>query len=144
MPKSQEIDDLSAEEHFTLAAKKLALEGKTLSDLELGFEKASQKLMASGLSARLNAPEDNQRKPCPKCGRKIRVRETGQKRMLNTLDGKVSYHRNYHYCDGCREGFHPRDIEFKIPEGGAVSEELERRILDFAINEPFGHSVERF
>lgn len=144
MSKSDYLDELSADELFALAAKKMAMEGKTLSDLELGFEKANQKLMQAGLSDRLNSRESNVRKPCPKCGRKVRVRETAKERTLNTLGGKVSYRRNYHYCDHCRSGFYPRDIEFKIPQDGEVSRELERRILDFAVNEPFGHGAERF
>lgn len=144
MSKSQDLDEMSAEELFALAAKKMALQGKTLSDLEVGFEKAGQKLMALGLSARLNAPESDERQPCPKCGRKVRVRETAKERTLNTLGGEVTYCRNYHYCDRCRHGFYPQDIEFNIPRDGEVSEELERRILDFAVNEPFAHGVERF
>lgn len=144
MAKSRDLDELSAEELFALAAKKMAMEGKTLSDLEIGFEKANKKLMVSGLSERLNLPEGDGRQPCPNCGRKIRVRETAKGRTLRTLGGEVTYRRNYHYCDRCRGGFYPRDIEFGIPKDGEVSQELERRILDFAVNEPFAHGVERF
>ena len=58
--------------------------------------------------------------------------------------GELRLSRNYHYCKACQLGFYPRDIELKLPEEGEVSDAMEKRILDFAVNTSFGESAERW
>lgn len=144
MSTTKKPEDLSAAELLSLAAKKLELEGKSLSDLEVGLERATRELARNSISDRLNAPESGRPKACPRCGKRCRVRAKAKPRTLKTLSGEIRYRRNYHYCENCDEGFYPRDREHDIPEHGELSFELERRILDFALNDTLSHAVERF
>jgi hypothetical protein len=89
-------------------------------------------------------PESDTPKPCPHCGRPVPVRTRGKKRTLRSLSGEVTLERNYHYCKRCRRGFYPRDLELKLPSKGRITSELERRIADFALNDPYEQSAERF
>lgn len=144
MTDNRRIDELSAEELFALAANKLAAEGETMTDMELRLEEASRRLVGSELLRQLEKPEGNSSKKCPSCGKRARVRAREKSRTLRTLGGEVSYRRNYHYCDGCKRGFYPRDLEMGIPESGELSFELERRIVDFGINDPDAQAAARF
>ena len=65
-------------------------------------------------------------------------------RTLGTLHGGLNFTRNYYYCEPCRLGFYPRDAELGLPPDGAVSLEMERRILDFAASGPYEECVERW
>jgi hypothetical protein len=89
-------------------------------------------------------PEDSTPKPCPKCGKPTPVKTHNRVRNLMTLAGELRLSRNYHYCRACRFGFCPRDIELKLPEAGEVSDAMERRILDFGINDTFESAAERW
>jgi hypothetical protein len=88
--------------------------------------------------------EDGTSKPCPKCGTLIRVKNRNRVRHLMTLAGELRLSRNYHYCKECELGFYPRDIELKLPEEGEVSDGMEKRILDFAMNASFQEAAERW
>lgn len=142
--KKREISDLSAEDHLRLAAEKLGITGGSLSSLECGFEDATREMCRLELSRRLNEPETSGPKKCPQCGHRCGIRARDKERTIRTLSGDVSYRRNYHYCAQCSSGFYPRDDAYEIPESGEVSRELERRILDFAMNDPFAQGAERF
>lgn len=145
MTDNRRVDDLSAEEHFALAAKKMSEEGNdTMTDMELRLEEASRRLVGSELLRQLEKPESPKAKRCPSCGKRVRVRAHDKSRTLRTLGGEVTYRRNYHYCDGCRRGFYPRDLELRIPEDGELSSEVERRVVDFGINDPDARAAERF
>ncbi|MCP3675651.1 MAG: ISKra4 family transposase, partial [Gammaproteobacteria bacterium] len=153
MAENKELSDLTLADHLRLAAEKLGQEsvplpelgdGKTLSEIELGFERATRELARLEVARRLNEEEPATPKKCPRCGKRCRVRAYGKKRTLMTLSGSVIYHRHYHYCDDCSSGFYPRDEQYSIPESGEVSLEVERRILDFAMNDPFAHGATRF
>jgi hypothetical protein len=89
-------------------------------------------------------PEDSTPKPCPKCGKATPVKTHNRVRHLMTLAGELRLSRNYHYCGTCRCGFYPRDLELKLPEAGEVSDAMERRILDFGINDTFEAAAERW
>jgi hypothetical protein len=58
-----------------------------------------------------------------------------------TTAGELRPSRDYHYCRSYRVGFSPRDRELNLPEDGPVSGAMERRILDFGVNDsgPSGH-----
>jgi hypothetical protein len=89
-------------------------------------------------------PETTTAKPCPKCGAATPVKVRNRLRHILTTAGQLRMTRNYHYCQTCRRGFYPRDIELKLPEEGAVSDSMERRILDFGINDTFESAAERW
>ena len=87
--------------------------------------------------------EDSTPKPCPKCGYPTPVKVRNRVRNILTVAGELRLSRNYHHCK-CGTGFYPRDIELKLPEQGEVSDAMERRILDFGINETFEAVAERW
>ena len=53
------------------------------------------------------------------------------------MSGTHTIRRNYHYCEGCRHGFYPRDEFLGLPREGELSSELEKRVADFAVNDPY-------
>jgi len=142
--KKQSISELSTEDHLRLAAEKMGIEGNTLSSLEVGFDQMAQSMSRLELSRRLNESETREPQKCLRCGRLCGIRARGKARTIRTLSGEITYWRNYHYCNHCSRGFYPRDNAYEIPEHGDVSRELERRILDFAMNDPFAQGAERF
>jgi len=82
-------------------------------------------------------------KPCPKCGTPAPVKARNRSRTVLTVAGGLRLTRNYHHCR-CGTGFYPRDLELKLPEEGEVSDAMERRILDFGINDTFESVAERW
>jgi hypothetical protein len=72
------------------------------------------------------------------------VRGRNRRRWIRTLSGKLLLKRNYHHCKECSLGFYPRDAELGLPAEGEVSEELEKRILDFAITDVFQQGADRW
>jgi hypothetical protein len=90
------------------------------------------------------AAEDLTAKPCPRCAALVPVKARNRVRHLMTIAGELRLSRNYHYCKKCQFGFCPRDLELKLPEEGEVSDAMEKRILDFAVNAAFEESAERW
>jgi len=88
-------------------------------------------------------PETTTPKPCPKCGALTPVKVRNRVRSVLTVAGELRLSRNYHHCN-CGTGFYPRDLELKLPEQGEVSDAMERRILDFGINDTFESVAERW
>lgn len=81
--------------------------------------------------------EDDLAKPCPKCGRLIRVHAKNRVKTFTTTKGKVEVRRNYHYCRRCRHGFYPLDRQLDLPDDGKATSSLQRRILDLSITDSF-------
>lgn len=97
----------------------------------------------SGLLARLG-PEDGRPRACPKCGEPVPVKTVHRRRTVRTLSGDQTIHRNYHHCRKCGVGFYPRDAELGLPSRGEITYELEKRILDLALNDAYEHAAERW
>lgn len=132
-----------------LARRRLAKQGGAPPDLSAMEEMAEEVARAAGeesFVAALEAlgPEDSSPKPCPRCGRQVRVKARNRVREILTLAGRVRLTRNYHHCAACKHGFYPRDAELKLPEAGDVSDALEKRVLDFGLNDPFEAAAERW
>ncbi len=72
------------------------------------------------------------------------VKAKNRPRHILTTAGELRLTRNYHHCSDCGAGFYPRDAELKLPEGGEVSDAMERRLLDFGINDTFESVAERW
>ena len=89
-------------------------------------------------------PENDRPKACPLCGASTPLRAKGVERTIKSLSGIHTFKRNYYYCRGCKHGFYPQDYMLGLPEEGDVSVELEKRILDFAINDVYESSAERW
>ena len=89
-------------------------------------------------------PEDANPKPCPICGRLVPVKARNRPRHVLTIAGELRFSRNYHHCGACNHGFYPRDRELSLPEKGDVSDAMERRILDFGVNDTFEQAAQRW
>ena len=97
--------------------KSLGIKGDTMSEMETATERLKALLGQATIEKLLDqlGPEDQAPKPCPKCGRKVRVRNHGVSRTVESLSGPHTINRNYHYCDKCSLGFYPRDAELGLP-----------------------------
>lgn len=113
---------------------------------ERGLEEEARQRGQSEMDKRLEelVPEDGKPKACPKCGKKSRVRRHAVKRTFQSLWGTHTIHRDYHYCEKCAEGFFPRDEFLGLPKEGPLTEELEARVADFAVNEVYESAAERW
>lgn len=117
-----------------------------ISDLEDALEELKAQVGQQTFDERLLRlpPENDRPKTCPNCGRKVRVRNKNVPREFESLSGTHTLVRNYHYCDHCKLGFYPRDMELGLPALGDATLKLEARLLDFAVNTPYGRSAERW
>jgi Uncharacterised protein family (UPF0236) len=141
------LGHLSDAELMKEFARRLVARGEIeLGSLELMAEKAGQEVGAETLASTVASlpPEDSSPKPCPKCGRPVRVKARNRVRHVLTVAGELRISRNYHHCAACELGFYPRDRELNLPEKGDVSSAMEKRILDFGVNDTFESAAERW
>lgn len=89
-------------------------------------------------------PEAPTAKACPRCGKKTPVKARNRERTVESVSGPVTFRRNYHYCKACKCGFYPVDLLLGLPESGDLTSEMEKRVLDFAVNGPFEQGAERW
>lgn len=129
-----------------LARRRVASGKVDLDDIEAAAEQTSQRVGEEALVAAVEAlpREDATPKPCPRCGRLVPVKARNRVRVVQTVAGPLRVVRNYHHCPHCKAGFYPRDAELKLPENGDVSDAMERRILDFGVNDTFEAAAERW
>jgi hypothetical protein len=128
------------------ARRRLAKGNFDLDAIEELASAAQRDLGEETLAAAIVAlpPEDDAPKACPKCKRLVAVKAKNRVRHILTTAGELRLTRNYHYCTGCKSGFAPRDAELNLPAEGEVSTAMERRILDFGINDTFESVAERW
>ena len=145
MKKKSEETPQSAKTFVQEFVERLQSEGASLSELELAFEAMKQTIGCQGMAEALTRlpEEDGRKKKCPRCKTNCKVRSKNVARTIETLSGTHTFRRHYYYCEKCRAGFFPRDIELGLPERGEVSKELEKRLLDFGINDCFEEASER-
>ena len=123
--------------------------GMTMSEMELliwracGMENPAALRALNSMLARLplEAPTG---KLCPKCGKRVPVKAKDRERELRTMAGRVTLKRNYHYCETCKLGFCPLDRALELPEEGELTAEMEKRVLDFALNDVYGECAARW
>jgi len=134
----RELARRNADKHFR--------EGMTLTEIELSIEamvhghrEPSVALMLSRMK-----PEKPTAKSCPRCGKRTPVKARDRERTVRSLAGPVTFKRNYHYCDPCQAGFYPVDRLLDLPEEGELTAELEKRVLDFALNDVYGECAARW
>jgi hypothetical protein len=141
------LGDLSdAELVEELARRRVARGEMDLDAIESFIEGAQSQIGEDALAATVAAlpPEGSEAKACPKCGKPVPVKTHNRIRHVLTTAGELRLARNYHYCRRCQHGFYPRDRELKLPEEGEVSNAMERRILDFGVNDTFESAAERW
>lgn len=141
------LGHLSDAELFAELARRRMPKGEVdLEAIELMAEgtghEAGEEVVAATIAAL--PPEDGKPKPCPKCGKPVPVKTHNRLRHLMTVGGELRLSRNYHYCRACKRGFYPRDLELKLPEEGDLSDAMERRVLDFGVNDTFQSAAERW
>ncbi len=134
----EEIARRHADKHFR--------EGMTMSEIELSVEelKAGTGEPSVALMLSRMKPEKPTAKACPKCGKRIAVKARDRERTVKSLSGPVTFKRNYHYCGKCQYGFYPVDRLLGLPEEGELTSEMEKRVLDFAINDVYGECAARW
>jgi hypothetical protein len=117
-----------------------------LTEIEVAAEEAKQQFGKDFVDRALKqlSPENNRPKACPRCGKSAPVRARDVERSFQSLSGSHTIRRNYHYCEDCKKGFFPRDIQLGLPEHGDLSPELEKRVLDFAVNDPYSQAARRW
>jgi DNA-directed RNA polymerase subunit RPC12/RpoP len=134
----EEIARRHADKHFR--------EGMTMSDMELSVEELKAGTGEPSIALMLSRmkPEKPTAKACPKCGKRIAVKARDRERTVRSLAGLVTYKRNYHYCEACHYGFYPVDRLLGLPEEGELTSEMEKRVLDFAVNDVYGECAARW
>lgn len=138
MTKPKRPHELSLQKLAELARAGVA-EKPLLSRMELRIEDVKRKLGQEQMDRELAAlpPENDKPKACPKCGERVRVRARSMPRTFQSLSGTHTIRRHYHYCDDCKEGFYPLDYLLGLPKEGELSEEVEMRAADFAVNDVY-------
>ncbi|HUK66303.1 MAG TPA: ISKra4 family transposase [Anaeromyxobacteraceae bacterium] len=133
-----EIAHRHADKHFR--------EGMTMSEMELSVEELKRGTGEPSIALMLSRmkPEKPTGKACPKCGKRIPVKARDRERTVQSLAGPVTFKRNYHHCQECKYGFYPVDRLLGLPEEGELTGELEKRILDFAVNDVYGECAARW
>jgi len=118
----------------------------TMSDIELAAEelKGEAGVPSVALMPSRMKPERPTAKACPRCGPRVPVKALNRERTVKSLSGPVTFKRNYHYCEKCQHGFYPVDLRLGLPEEGELTSELEKRVLDFAVNDVYGECAERW
>jgi len=129
-----------------LARRRMPQGRVDLDALEDVAEETGRDVGEEALAATIAAlpPEGTAAQPCPRCGKPVPVKTPNRVRHILTTAGELRLSRNYHYCQPCRFGFCPRDRELNLPEEGELSSAMERRVLDFGINDTFGSAAERW
>lgn len=123
--------------------------GMTMSEMELtvweacGMESPAALRHLNALLAKLPL-EKPTAKLCPECGKRTPMKAQDRERTLRTMAGYVALKRNYHYCEKCQLGFYPLDRALDLPEEGELTREMEKRVLDFAINDVYGECAARW
>ena len=153
MTRKKTIEDYSEEQLQAAIAKRFATQayrpGMTMSEMELAVRKAHGSENPSALRA-LEALlaklplEKPTAKLCPKCGKRTPMKAQDRERTLRALAGRLTLKRNYHYCEHCQLGFYPLDRALDLPEEGELTREMEKRVLDFAINDVYGECAARW
>ncbi|MFN0062415.1 MAG: hypothetical protein ACKVPX_07845 [Myxococcaceae bacterium] len=128
------------------AAEERMAEVSPLSQMELDVEESKRRLGQEEMDNKLAAlpPEKRRPKPCPRCGQNARLRAANVPRTFQSLSGTHTLSRNYHYCEACQAGFYPRDECLGLPREGELSSELEKRVADFSVNDPYDIAEERW
>jgi len=146
---SKRLDTISDEELIAELARRRARtlpESFTMTDVELAVQRLQHDEGPPCVAAMLSRmkPEKPTAKACPRCGKRVQVRAKDRARTVRSLAGDVTFRRNYHYCTSCDYGFYPVDRLLDLPEEGELTAEMEKRVLDFAVNAPFVHIAERW
>jgi Uncharacterised protein family (UPF0236) len=150
MARKRALKQFSKDELLQELARRVADEkfkdGMTMSDMELAAEELKGEAGEPSIAVMLSRmkPEKPTAKACPKCGKRVAVKAHDRERTVRSLSGEVTFKRNYHYCEACKHGFYPVDRLLDLPEQGELTTEMEKRVLDFAVNDVYGECEQRW
>lgn len=148
MADTPDISKLTNEELMAELARRMSGSAGTMTTMERMGEALASDLKRRTLRAHFDVLEAEEKRTvssaCPKCGRATPVKARARPRKLVTMAGTQELRRNYHFCGLCKHGFYPLDERLQLPADGELSSEVERRILDFGINDTFQDAAERF
>jgi hypothetical protein len=150
MARKRALIQFSKEELLAELARRHADEtfrdDMTMSDMELAVESWKTQSDDAALAAMLRKlkPEKPTTKLCPKCGKRVPVKARDRERTVKSLSGPITFKRNYHYCEKCQYGFYPVDQRLGLPEEGELTSEMEKRVLDFGVNDVYGECAARW
>ena len=149
MPKRINLHDLTDEVLEAELARRRAARADEADGyaVEVAVEEAAHRWAAGRLDAYFAAREGAQTtawQPCPKCGRRCRVRRHGVPRTIRSLHGTHTVRGHYHYCEACRQGWYPPDAALGWPAEGDLTARLEQVVLDLGLHGPFAEAAERF
>jgi len=150
MARKRALKKFSKEELLQELARRVADEkfrdGMTMSDMEQAAEELKGETGEPSIALMLSRmkPEKPTAKACPKCGKRVAVKARERERTVRSLSGAVTFKRNYHYCEACKYGFYPVDRLLDLPEEGELTSEMEKRVLDFAVNDVYGECEARW
>jgi hypothetical protein len=150
MARKRALKGFSKEELLQELARRVADEkfrdGMTMSEMELAAEELKGEAGKPSVAVMLTRmkPEKPTAKACPRCGQRVPVKARDRERTVKSLSGPVTFKRNYHYCEACKHGFYPVDRMLDLPEEGELTSELEKRVLDFALNDVYGECEARW
>jgi hypothetical protein len=121
-------------------------DGMTMSEIEQATEKLKADTGPPSVALMLSRmkPEKPTAKACPRCGKRTPIKARDRERTVRSLSGPVTFKRNYHYCEACKYGFYPVDRLLDLPEEGELTTEMEKRVLDFAVNDVYGECASRW
>lgn len=141
--------DVASEEELAheLAKRRAARSVKNVTEMEDMLEQSQAKELQESLLLYVQSQsgsEDAEDKPCPKCGKKVRVRAKGRIRKIRSVGGEIEFARNYHYCEDCSQGFYPLDQALGLLPQGELTPKMEARVLDFGVNAPYQEAAERW
>jgi len=91
----------------------------------------------------MSSAETNEPKPCPDCGRPIKVKAR-RSRTIQSLRGKHSFLRNYHHCGKCKHGFYPMDAALGLSAKGDLSPRMESLVLDLGAATSYQEAAHQF
>src|SRR6266508_2756507 len=107
------VEDCTDEELVAELARRRATHGPVdMSAMEETLDTAQlqdRRCMLDTYIAEQVATQDDQPKPCPRCGKPARVRARDRSRTVRTVSGTYTVRRHQHYCEPCRHGFYPLD-----------------------------------
>jgi hypothetical protein len=122
-----------------------ATDSPTLLELSERFMATREELLSACLEAvirRRYAAELAQTEMVCPCGRRLYRRRLDPKE-LSTLQGRVTIHRPYFYCEPCGVGFHPLDAKLEL-SSKRHQYDIQDRTTRLGAELPFGLSEAQF
>ena len=146
MDDTKKLGELSDQDLLAELVRRRQAQAPT-PNTEAAFLKTGQDVTHQLLQAHYQHVADSmasQPQPCPRCKKLLPPRDSQRERTMISVSGKITFKRSYHYCPDCKHGFCPADDALDIPESGNLTKEMQKRILDFGVNDTFEEAAQRW